>query len=445
MNKILLSIILFISSIYAFGTTYKPVSDGNFNISTTWNPLGVPGSADDIYYAWASVTRTVTLTSDHTINNFTLKGGSLTLVFTASTPCTLTINGDLNISNNATFILSNNITLVVNGQTNLSGDGGTLSVNSGATAVFNDDFTVSGNGSNITVETGSGIDINSTMTITNGATALDIYGTMEIDDLSASGGSQEINVYSSGSLTINNDATFSGDAGFDVKNSGTVNVKGDMTVDWNGSGNVDGILDVDGTLTTPNANPALVQVGSSGVLTAGKIVGDVAGDGTIVDESTLPITLTFFKGYTNNTENILIWQTSSEINNDYFLLEYSYDAQNWDVLSTVKGNGNTNKLIDYSFVTYPKKPVVYYRLIQFDYNGDFEIFNIISVVNANIIKNNIKTFDFSGYKINIYNVAGALIYTDIDNFNSDILNKGIYLLEISDYNNSKITIKYYKK
>jgi hypothetical protein len=437
----LLSVSLF-SILSVFPANYAPVNNGNYNNVLTWDLSSVPTSTDDIYYAWASATRTINLISNHTINNITLKGSSLTLIFTASSPYTLTINGNLNVSNNATLIIGSNVTLVVNGQTNFSGDGGTLTVKSDGSAIFNDNFTSSGNGSDITVESGANININSTIIVTNGATSLNIYGNMVIDDLTASGGSQSINVHSGGSLTINNDAKFSGSAGFDIQNLGTVNVKGDLTVDWNGSGNVDGVLDVDGTLTTQNN---LITVGTSGVLTAGKIIGDVAGNGTIVDESTLPITLTYFKGYVNGVENILTWQTSSEVNNDYFLLEYSCNTVNWETISTVKGNGNRTHLTDYSFITHPETPVSYYRLTQFDYNGDFEVFNIISVVNANIVKNNIKDFDFTGYLISVYSVIGKLIYITNNDFSIDLLNKGIYFLKITDKNNNSFTIKYYKE
>ena len=84
----------------------------------------------------------------------------------------------------------------------------------------------------------------------------------------------------------------------------------------------------------------------------------------------LPVQLVSFDAKCDNKNVTLNWTTSVEINNDYFLIYRSYDGINFDAIDYVEGNGNSNKIINYSYVD---KGVngenVFYKLEQFDYNG----------------------------------------------------------------------------
>ncbi len=59
----------------------------------------------------------------------------------------------------------------------------------------------------------------------------------------------------------------------------------------------------------------------------------------------LPIELISFIGKCNNKYNLLTWQTATEINNDYFTIEKSLDALNWEELTTVNGAGNSSSTL----------------------------------------------------------------------------------------------------
>jgi Bacterial lectin/Secretion system C-terminal sorting domain len=94
----------------------------------------------------------------------------------------------------------------------------------------------------------------------------------------------------------------------------------------------------------------------------------------------LPIVLTSFSADCDNEDVQLEWITASEMNNDYFLLEKSYDAIDFFEIAKVSGAGNSNTTINYNWTDYDaSNSTLYYRLKQVDYNGDFEYFNIISV------------------------------------------------------------------
>lgn len=95
----------------------------------------------------------------------------------------------------------------------------------------------------------------------------------------------------------------------------------------------------------------------------------------------LPVELLSFEAKQNGKEVILDWSTLSEINNDYFLIEKSLTGSDWDVVNQVKGNGNSNSLINYrSIDNNPSFGLSYYRLKQIDYNGVFEYSRIQTVL-----------------------------------------------------------------
>lgn len=95
----------------------------------------------------------------------------------------------------------------------------------------------------------------------------------------------------------------------------------------------------------------------------------------------LPVTLSYFKGTsTDNHSVILEWATQSELNNAYFTIEKKIGDSNFILVDTLRGAGNSNSEIKYS---YEDKHVfassVYYRLKQTDLDGNFKYFNIINV------------------------------------------------------------------
>ncbi|MBI5217670.1 MAG: hypothetical protein HY958_01900, partial [Bacteroidia bacterium] len=52
---------------------------------------------------------------------------------------------------------------------------------------------------------------------------------------------------------------------------------------------------------------------------------------------------------TKNPAILLEWSTATETNNAYFTIERSSDAQNWELIATVNGAGNSNTVLNYSY------------------------------------------------------------------------------------------------
>jgi len=94
----------------------------------------------------------------------------------------------------------------------------------------------------------------------------------------------------------------------------------------------------------------------------------------------LPIELLKFTGDCNDKFIDLNWSTASEINNDYFIIEKSYDAIQWYEVTRVTGSGNSSEIKKYQYLDKVDllNKNIYYRLIQVDFDGRINIYNTIS-------------------------------------------------------------------
>ena len=102
---------------------------------------------------------------------------------------------------------------------------------------------------------------------------------------------------------------------------------------------------------------------------------------TLVDNTTpLPIELLGFVAKLKDENVLLNWETATEINNDYFVLEKSADGINFIEFTQQPGAGNSHTIRNYSFIDKnPFNGVSYYRLKQVDFNGKFSYSEIESV------------------------------------------------------------------
>jgi hypothetical protein len=98
------------------------------------------------------------------------------------------------------------------------------------------------------------------------------------------------------------------------------------------------------------------------------------------DDDPLPIVLKGFSGKAVSAKVKLFWETISEENFDYFLIERSADGNSFEKVGTLSGHGNSTTLISYSFEDpQPLFGVSHYRLTAIDYDGSFEVFPLITV------------------------------------------------------------------
>ncbi len=171
-----------------------------------------------------------------------------------------------------------------------------------------------------------------------------------------------------------------------------------------------------------------------------------------------PVTMTSFNGKYSNGAVYLDWQTSQELNNDRFEIFRSFDGQNFDLVATVKGAGNSNITRNYNFQDngVAGGQNVYYRLKQIDINGKYVFSSVVKIAVAskniaievypNPFANNF-TASFSASKTTeatliLRNTIGQPVFQKtikvekgnnaIQVNNLPVLNAGVYYLSITN-------------
>lgn len=97
----------------------------------------------------------------------------------------------------------------------------------------------------------------------------------------------------------------------------------------------------------------------------------------------LPIELLNFNAKIKTNGQVeLIWQTASEVNNDFFTVERSINGADWNELKQIDGAGNSTAILNYTTMDeHPYSGLTYYRLKQTDFDGHFS-YSVIKVVKA---------------------------------------------------------------
>lgn len=107
--------------------------------------------------------------------------------------------------------------------------------------------------------------------------------------------------------------------------------------------------------------------------------GPVTGP-VIISNGVLPITLLSFTAIVSNSQVELEWHTASELNNNFFTIERSADAESFAEILTVKGKGTTN--VEHVYRASDKNPIIgraYYRLKQTDFDGAVTYTDLVTV------------------------------------------------------------------
>ena len=185
----------------------------------------------------------------------------------------------------------------------------------------------------------------------------------------------------------------------------------------------------------------------------------------VAQPAPLPVELLSFEAQVVAEGVELLWVTGSEINNDYFTVERSYDAINFEDVLTKNGAGNSNQTLYYSALdANPLTGILFYRLRQTDFNGEFSHSQVVSVFigedeTVSIFPNpahDFVTIAFSGniaggYKtVELTDILGNSIiniskrFTEQDRveiLNISLLSKGVYFVRIADSAGTSFTRK----
>lgn len=144
------------------------------------------------------------------------------------------------------------------------------------------------------------------------------------------------------------------------------------------------------------------------------------------DVNSLPIELLYFRAKLQHNQTVdLSWSTLSETNNDFFTIERSQDAVQWQITATVKGAGNSKSTLFYNFTdSAPLSGVSYYRLKQTDFDGTFAYSKIVSVYveNDKVISLHLHPNPSSGiFHVNVHTITNPILISV-----TDLLGKPVY-------------------
>ncbi|MDB5258361.1 MAG: hypothetical protein JWM14_3056, partial [Chitinophagaceae bacterium] len=94
----------------------------------------------------------------------------------------------------------------------------------------------------------------------------------------------------------------------------------------------------------------------------------------------LPIHLLNFSGASRNNGVLLSWQTATETNNEYFDIQRSLDGLNFESVHKTPGANNSNSLLSYQYLDpYDGTGIIYYRLVQYDFDGKTSTSRVIAI------------------------------------------------------------------
>ncbi|MFY0644206.1 MAG: T9SS type A sorting domain-containing protein [Bacteroidia bacterium] len=160
----------------------------------------------------------------------------------------------------------------------------------------------------------------------------------------------------------------------------------------------------------------------------------------------VPVTWLDFQAKRNEHGAQLNWSTASELNCSYYEVQKSADGVNFTYLDEVPGSGTSHELNTYEYIdAQPNKTRTFYRLKQWDYDGNFSYSKIVQLDGANLTsvlpnpfnhEMNIDAGDAVIMNIEVYDELGRPIYTINEVADNQIIIQtsdwisGIYIVRI---------------
>jgi hypothetical protein len=180
------------------------------------------------------------------------------------------------------------------------------------------------------------------------------------------------------------------------------------------------------------------------------------------DPPPVPVELMYFGHHVISTDLSgsvveLNWQTASELNNDRFEVYRSVNGQDFDLVQVVPGAGTSSNINTYSILDQDahNAKTLYYKLVQIDFDGTSETFNVLKVNLSNVegqvsiypnpaqkmVQFKITNSTDESTEITITNLNGEVVLTETANNSARLdvseLKSGVYFLRATS-NNSEV-------
>jgi PKD repeat protein len=128
----------------------------------------------------------------------------------------------------------------------------------------------------------------------------------------------------------------------------------------------------------------------------------------------LPVELIDLYAVAEESANIVYWSTASESNSSHFELHRSSDGQSWNKIRTLEAAGNSSSELNYECRDADDlKTVLYYKLIQYDLDGNSTVYDPISVVRSTEDRTLLRIINMMGQEVNSsYKGMVILVFDD---------------------------------
>ncbi|MGB8190730.1 MAG: T9SS type A sorting domain-containing protein [Chitinophagaceae bacterium] len=102
--------------------------------------------------------------------------------------------------------------------------------------------------------------------------------------------------------------------------------------------------------------------------------------GSAIVSAALPVKLLYFTARESNGNAVLSWATAKEVNNNYFVIERSFDGSHFEPIKNIAGAGNSNTTTEYSYTdAVISNNKAYYRLKQVDNDGNINYSSVAAI------------------------------------------------------------------
>lgn len=256
-------------------------------------------------------------------------------------------------------------------------------------------------------------------------------------------------------------------AWIDYNNNGSFEDATELVLDVTGITEAGGAASV--TFTVPSAiNNVYLRMrvmddfGSVGGACSSPTYGQAEDYAVLIVPNPLPVELVSFVGTKEKETVVLSWETASELNNDYFMVQRSSNGRDFEDIAKVQGNGTAEKINNYSHTD--ANPFVgknYYRLVQNDYDGKTENSEVVVVefsaegkmtlypnpVSTGLLHVNYPSISSEQIFIEVFDVTGKTLLSftkQVDKGENLLslpltnLDVGLYYLRTTQSNESKI-------
>ncbi|ANQ52888.1 T9SS type A sorting domain-containing protein (plasmid) [Flammeovirga sp. MY04] len=294
-------------------------------------------------------------------------------------------------------------------------------------------------------EKGSFLRIKEKTTFKKVPTSVEVSGTIIFESDLTSVQTQQFTVNQHGVLIVDGDFSASG-ANISIEEKGIFEIKGQFSVKkTNGAASlskIDGALLIHKGIDINCNYPLYYSVGKKGGIYVGlgngkkpsggwcdagnfnycyrkafcrDVINGKYSKNPIPNTVQLPVTLTYFKGEKYGDEVYLKWETATELNSRNFVVEASNDRKKWESITELQAQGNSDVSVSYD-VTISGK-YMYYRLVQYDFDGTSEKLGVLEFNDSELYINVYPTLMTPGKDINVSfyeNELDYLSYSIID-------------------------------